>query len=75
MFCKIDGKNDKPLYAVFKALTNQECAVSKETSTIFGEFNKQNNKTAYHWGIAQDLYEDPTVKIQASMNTLKQSTL
>eukprot|EP00347_Sterkiella_histriomuscorum_P020965 403335778 len=75
LLCKIEGKNQQPFYAVFKALTNQECAVSKETSTLFGDFDKQINKSVYHWGIAQDLYEDPTVKIQASLNTLKQSTL
>lgn len=69
--CKIDGKNEKPFYAVFKALTNQESAVSKETSTLFGDYKKNKNKTIFHWGIAMDLYEDPTVKINASMNTIK----
>lgn len=59
--CKIDGKNDKPFYAIFKALTNQETGVSKQTATQFGAFNKKKNKTNYHWGIALDLFEDPTV--------------
>ena len=36
LICKIDGKNDKPFYAIFKALTNHETAVSKQTPTLFG---------------------------------------
>jgi hypothetical protein len=45
--------------------------MSKETSTIFGEYNKPKNKTVFHWGIADDLYEDPTVDINVTMSTLK----
>lgn len=75
LICKLDGKNDKPFYAIFKAITNQEVAASKQTSTLFGEYDKPRNKTVFHWGIAMDLYEDPTVKITSSMDTLKQSTI
>mgnify|MGYP001806618228 CR=1 FL=1 len=73
--CKIDGKEERAFYAIFKAITSSETAISKETQTIFGEYNKQKNKTIFHWGIAMDLYEDPTVDINVTMNSLKQATV
>ena len=73
--CKIEGKEDRPFYSLFKAITNQETGVSCKTTSLFGEYNKQKNKTVFHWGIAEDLYGDPTVNITSTMDNLKQSTI
>jgi hypothetical protein len=48
-----------------------ETAVSKNTTTLFGEFDKKKNKTGFHWGIAEDLYGDPTIHINSTMENLK----
>jgi len=45
LICKINGKYEKPLYGLFKALTNYETTVSKQTATQFGEFDKKKSKT------------------------------
>ena len=50
--CKLEGKEDRPFYGVFKAITTNESTVSKKTSTLFGEFDKDRNRTVYNWSIS-----------------------
>jgi hypothetical protein len=73
--CKFDGKEDRPFYGVFKAITSIDTAISKKTSSLFGEFDKDKNRTVFNWGISEDLYEDPSVAFNATLESLKQGTV
>lgn len=73
--CKMDGKEDKPYYGLFKAVTAKETPQSKQTASLFGEYDKDKNKTLFNWSMSQDLYEDPSVTFMATMDNLKQSTI
>jgi hypothetical protein len=50
--CKFEGKDDRPFYALFRTLSANESFVSKKTSTMFGDFDKEKNRTKYNWSIS-----------------------
>jgi hypothetical protein len=38
--CKIEGKDDRAFYGIFKALADETQITSKKTSSMFGNYDK-----------------------------------
>ena len=73
--CKFEGKDDRAFYSFFKAINTKETAISRPTSSLFGNYDKEKNKTKFSWGISENLYEDPSVLLMTTIEDLKQSTV
>lgn len=75
MSYKVEGKDDRALYGIFRAITSLENVESKVTSSLFGTFDKGKNRTQFNWDMSQNLYEDPSLTLRATIESIKQGTL
>ena len=60
--CKYEGKQERPHFALFKALTGNDIPrISENTETQLGRYKKDKNKTKFRWDDSDNLYENPNV--------------
>lgn len=74
--CKFSGKQEKPHYALFKAITTHDVPkISENSATKLGLYNKAKNLTTFKWDYIDDFHESPNVYFDVSLECLKSSTL
>ncbi len=80
--CKLNYKEEKPIYGQFKVISNNDIPkVSETTNTTIGKYKKEKNQTVFQWQNSSlathsdDEDKNPTVTYQVSLETLKNSTI
>jgi hypothetical protein len=76
LMIKFNKKEEKPHFAQFKVLTTDNNPMTSEkTQTVMGKYKKERNMTTFKWKNCDSLYDDATVEVEVSLESLKASTI
>ncbi|CDW82182.1 UNKNOWN [Stylonychia lemnae] len=74
--CKLNYKEEKPIFGYFKFITNHGAPkVSEPTYSQIGRYKKDKNRTTFRWHIDDDPTSIPKTSQTVSLESLKYATL